>query len=175
MMRTLKLAEHLSDVQIKQRLSQSSGQPEFTRWQILYLIQVAGVSTAELISPLVNLSRHSIYKIVEGYNKSGIQGVKYSARGGRKRFLLSAEQEAELLSHIEQKAASGLIKTAYDIKGMVEAKVGREVSDDYLWDLLKRNGWKKKMPRPHHPKRSLKEQQEFKKNSPSIWLPSNGG
>lgn len=173
-MRTLKLVNHLSDVQLKERLSQTSGKPEFFRWQILYLIQVAGIQSADTISPLVNLSKPSIYKIVEGYNKSGANGIKYTLRGGRRRFLLNAEEEAELLSNIEQKAASGLIKTAYDIRTIVEAKVGKKVSDDYLWDLLKRNGWKKKMPRPHHPKRSIKEQQKFKKNSPNTWLPSNG-
>lgn len=174
-MRTLKLVDHLSDFQLKERLSQSSGKPEFTRWQILYLIQVTGIGSADLICPLVNLTKHSIYKIVEGYNKSGIKGIKYTPKGGRRRFLLNPKEEAELLSKIEQKAANGLIKTAYDIRAIVEEKVGREVSDDYLWDLLKRNGWKKKMPRPHHPKRRLKEQQQFKKNSPNVWLPSNGG
>ena len=173
-MRTLKLVNHLSDVQLKERLSQSAGKPEFSRWQILYLVQIGGIRSADLICPLVNLSRQSIYKIVESYNKSGVKGVKYTPRGGRRRFLLNPQEEAELLSNIEQKAALGLIKTAYDIKAIVEQRIGREVSDDYLWDLLKRNGWKKKMPRPHHPKRSLKEQKQFKKNSPNVWLPSSG-
>lgn len=173
-MRTLKLVGHLSDVQLKERLSDCSGKPEFSRWQILYLVQVAGIQSAELISPLVNLSKPSIYKIVERFNKEGAKGIKYTQRGGRRRFLLSSEEESELLSSIEQKASTGLIKTAYDIKALVEQRVGHQVSDDYLWDLLKRNGWKKKMPRPHHPKRSLQEQQQFKKNSPNVWLPSDG-
>lgn len=151
-----------------------AGKPEFSRWQILYLIQVAGIGSAETIAPLVNLSKQSIYKIVEGYNKAGVQGIKYMQRGGRRRYFLSIEQEAELFVSIEQKAAKGLIKTANDIRAIVEQQVGRKVSDDYLWDLLNRNNWKKKMPRPHHPKRSIEEQQAFKKNSPTVWLPSNG-
>jgi transposase len=60
----------------------------------LYLIQVAGVQSAETIAPLVNLSKASIYKIVERYNKSGVQGIKYAKRGGRRRFLLNVEEEA---------------------------------------------------------------------------------
>lgn len=173
-MRTLKLVNHLSDVQLKEKLSVAAGRPEFTRWQILYLIQVGKIQSADTIAPLVNLSKPSIYKIVEGYNKSGVQSIKYTPRGGRRRSLLNAEQETSLLSAIEQKAAKGLIKTANDIRALVEAKVGKKVSDDYLWDLLNRNGWKKKMPRPHHPKRDLASQQEFKKNSPTAWLPSGG-
>jgi transposase len=169
-MRTLELVNHLSDAQLKERLGAASGRPEFTRWQILYMVQVAGVRSAAVISPMVNLSKSSIYKIVEQYNKSGVGSIKYTLRGGRRRSLLSAEDELSLLSAIEQKAAKGLIKTAQDIRTIVEAKVGRPVSDDYLWDLLNRNGWKKKMPRPHHPKKDAAEQQEFKKNSPTVWI-----
>ena len=173
-MRTLQLVNHLTDTQLKEKLSATAGKLEFSRWQILYLIQVAKLRSATLISPLVNLSKPSIYKIVEQYNRSGVDGIKYTNRGGRRRSLLSLEEEARLLNAIEQKAAKGLIKTANDIRAMVEAKVGKAVSDDYLWDLLNRNGWKKKMPRPHHPKTSVAEQLEFKKNSLTVWLPLNG-
>ena len=173
-MRTLELVKHLTDAQLKQKLAATAGRPEFTRWQILYLVQVGGIYSAETIAPLVNLSKPSIYKIVESYNKSGVQGVKYTPRGGRRRSFLSLAEEAELLNAIEQKAAKGLIKTANDIRAMIESRVGKEVSDDYLWDLLKRNGWKKKMPRPHHPKRNVSAQLEFKKNSPRVWFPSRG-
>jgi transposase len=123
---------------------------------------------------MVNLSKPSVYKIVEHYNKEGSSAIKYSKRGGRRRFLLTHEEETELLDSIKDKAEKGLIKTANDIKTLVEQKVGKPVSDDFIWDLLKRNGWKKKMPRPHHPKRKQSEQQEFKKNSVTVWMPSNG-
>jgi transposase len=173
-MRLLQLVNHLTDAQLKERLSLSIGKPEFSRWQILYMVQVGKIHSAAIITPVVNLSKPSIYKIVEQYNKSGAEGIKYSRRGGRRRSLLNLEDEALLLNAIEQKASKGLIKTANDIRAMVEAKVGKAVSDDFLWDLLNRNGWKKKMPRPHHPKRNTSEQQEFKKNSPTVWVPSNG-
>ena len=173
-MRTLQLTNHLTDAELREKLSASSGKPEFSRWQILYMVQVGKVHSAAVISPLVNLSKPSIYKIVEQYNKSGVAGVKYTPRGGRRRSLLSIPEEEEVFRSIEQKAVKGLIKTANDIRALIESKVGKVVSDDYLWDLLNRNGWKKKMPRPHHPKRSIAQQQEFKKNSPNVWLPLNG-
>ncbi len=137
-------------------------------------MQIAGIHSATVISPLVNLSKSSIFKIVEQYNKTGAASIKYTLRGGRRRSLLSPSDELALLDTIEQKAANGLIKTANDIRVVVEAKVGRAESDHYLWDLLNRNGWKKKMPRPHHPKRNIMEQLEFKKNSPTVWTPSPG-
>lgn len=170
-MRTLQLVSHLSNDELSARLSSTRNTPIFSRWQILYLVQVGNIHSAELISPLVGLSHPSIYKIVEGYNKNGPSGIAYNARGGRRRFLLSVEEEQKLLVQVEQDAARGLIKTAADIRRMVEKKVGKPVSDDFLWDLLNRHGWKKKVPRPHHPKRDHGAQQVFKKNSPKTWMP----
>jgi transposase len=170
-MRTLQLCGHLTNDDLVGRLSSSRNSPTFSRWQILYLIQVGNIHSAELISPLVGLSHPSIYKIVEGYNKNGPSSVAYKPRGGRRRALLSIEEEQEVLLTVEQDAAKGLIKTAADIRKIVERKVGKPVSDDFLWDMFNRNGWKKKIPRPHHPKKNLAAQTEFKKNSPKTWMP----
>jgi transposase len=170
-MRRLHLAGHLSNEELINHLSLSRNTAVFSRWQILYLVQVGHIHSAELISPLVGLSHPSIYKIVEGYNKNGPASIVYHPRGGRHRALLSMAEEQELLVKVEQDAAKGLVKTAADIRKVVENKVGKAVSDDFLWDLLNRNGWKKKMPRPHHPQRDITAQAEFKKNSPRIWMP----
>lgn len=170
-MRSLQLVPHLNNSEIKDQLFQSRGSLTHSRWQIIYLIQVGNMHSAELVAPLVNLSVHSIYKIVERYNRDGLSSISYTPKGGRRRALLSVEEEKELFLSLEDKAARGLIKTANDIRSVVEQKTGKPVSDDYLWDMLQRNGWKKKMPRPHHPKRSLEDQLEFKKNSPKTWSP----
>jgi len=170
-MRSLQVSPHCSNSVVRKNLSDSRDSCSHSRWQIIYLIQVGNLHSAELIAPLVNLSVHSIYKIVEGYNQQGAPALIAKQKGGRRRSLLSVEEEAALFVSLENLALKGLIKTANDIRGVVEKKVGKPVSDDYLWDLLHRNDWKKKMPRPHHPKRSLEQQADFKKNSPKSWLP----
>ena len=170
-MRTLQLKSHLTNEQLIEKLSSCRNTPDFSRWQILYLIQVARQRSADIISPVVGLSKPSIYKIVEAYNKQGPATIKCKLRGGRRNALLSVEDEEQLFTSLEQQASKGLIKTANDIRQLVELKVAKPVSDDFLWDLLHRNGWKKKMPRPHHPKRDVKQQEEFKKNSPKSWAP----
>jgi transposase len=170
-MRSLQVIHHLSNSKVSSNLSDSRGTLSHSRWQIIYLIQVGNIHSAELLAPLVNLSVHSIYKIVESYNQSGASALVYKQKGGRRRCLLSLDQEASLLTSLETLAAKGLIKTANDLRKVVEQKTGKSVSDDYIWDLLHRNGWKKKMPRPHHPKRSIDEQNDFKKNSPKSWRP----
>ena len=170
-MRLLQVADHLTNAVVQTKLSDSRNTSSHSRWQIIYLIQVGNLHSAELIAPLVNLSVHSIYKIVERYNLEGPAALTYKQKGGRRRFLLTTEQETALFISLENLASKGLIKTANDIRKVIEEKVGKVVSDDYLWDLLHRNGWKKKMPRPHHPKRSLEEQADFKKNFPKSWSP----
>ncbi|GAH56412.1 unnamed protein product, partial [marine sediment metagenome] len=74
--------------------------------------------------------------------------------GGRRdeRAYITFEQEKELLEDLKQKALNGQIITVSDIKLVVEKRIGHHVSDDYLWDLLKRHDWQKKAPRPKHPK-----------------------
>jgi transposase len=170
-MRTLQLSSHLTDEQLIVKLTAARGTPDFSRWQILYLIQIAKQRSADIISPVVGLSKPSIYKIVEGYNTHGPSTINVKPRGGRRNALLSVEEEQQLFKSFEQQASKGLIKTANDIRQVIELKVGKPVSDDFLWDLLHRNGWKKKMPRPHHPKREIQQQDEFKKNFPKSWAP----
>jgi len=170
-MRTLQLSDHLTNDQLIEKLSSSRGTSDSTRWQILYLVQVVKQVSADIISPLVGLSKPSIYKIVERYNKEGPLAIKCKLRGGRRNALLSVNEEEQLFINLEEQASKGLIKTANDIRQVVELKVGKAVSDDFLWDLLHRNGWKKKMPRPHHPKRDIKQQGEFKKNFLKSWKP----
>ena len=135
-MRTLQLRDHLTNDQLIEKLSSSGGTSDFTRWQILYLVQLAKQVSADIISPLVGLSKPSIYKIVERYNKQGPLAIKCKLRGGRRNALLSVNEEEQLFINLEEQASKGLIKTANDIRQVVELKVGKAVSDNFLCDLL---------------------------------------
>ena len=64
----LQLSDHLTNAEIQTKLSESTDKATRSRWQIVYLIQVTKINTAALLAPVVNLSVHSIYKIVEKYN-----------------------------------------------------------------------------------------------------------
>jgi transposase len=85
---------------------------------------------------------------------------------------MSFEEEEKMMNDLKIKAKDGKIIVAKHIRKIVEAKVGKAVSDDYIWDLFNRHNWKKKMPRPEHPKRNKEAQEEFKKNSQKCWQPN---
>jgi transposase len=168
-MRTLQLTQEISAIKLKQKMDSAISVSDFKRWQIIYSIKSYEVD-ADYLSDITGYSKANIYSIVQQFNKSSMGDVSAKKRGGRRRSLLSIEQEQELMKSLESKALKGQILSGKDIKKAVEEKVNKRVSDDFVWDLFKRNGWSKHSPRPHHPKKDIGKQEEFKKNSRTIWM-----
>jgi transposase len=61
---------------------------------------------------------------------------------------------------------NGNVIVAKHVCELTEKKLGKSVSEDYIWDLFKRHNWTKKMPRPEHSNKNKEAIEEFKKNSP---------
>ena len=169
-MRTLQLTKEISSDIIKTKMKTATTVSEFKRWQIIYYV-CNYVVDAEFLSDTTGYSKANVYAIVQQFNSSKNSDIALKQRGGRKRELMSIEQEQQLMKSLEGKALKGQILSAKDIRKVVEKQLSRTVSDDYIWDLFKRNGWTKHSPRPHHPKKDIEKQEEFKKNSKTIWLP----
>lgn len=72
-----------------------------------------------------------------------LQGVARKPKGGRRRSLLTMEEEVSIMKELEQKAVQGQIYSAQSVREHVEIKTKCKVSGDYLWDLFNRDGWKK--------------------------------
>jgi transposase len=106
-----------------------------------------------------------VYKVVEQYNKIGANFTDNIKWGGRRlsTSIMSFEEEEKMMNGLKHKAVEGKVLVAKHIKKVIEKKVGKKVSDDYIWDLFKRHNWKKKTPRPEHPKRNKVAQEEFEK------------
>lgn len=174
-MAVLKLKDHLSQVELKHRLATAVDIRAFKQWQVLNAVSSNPGLKSEQIASLLGTTATIVRRYVRLYNKHGSGHLANLQWGGRRqaRSLLSFEQEEELLAAVAEKSLKGEILTAKDIRTEVEQKVNRSVSDDYLWDLFKRHGWKKKAPRPKHPMQGLAAQDEFKKNSQNYWQPAS--
>jgi transposase len=83
------------------------------------------------------------------------------------------EEDQKLMNDLAFSAVKGNILFAKPIRELIQEKLGKPVSEDYIRDLFKRHNWKKKMPRPEHPKKNKQAQEEFKENSPKYWQPIN--
>ena len=165
------LKPHLKVEQIRERLYQSKNGHHASYWQIILTMSLnPGLSSKEYCTYL-GISDSKLHRIVALYNEKGVGFCEDLQWGGRRsrRCLLSFQQESELLDNWTTAALEGEVLVAKQLRAAVEQKVGHPVSDNYLWDLLHRHGWKKKAPRPEHPKAAgAKEGQEaFKKKFPN--------
>jgi transposase len=169
-MRILKLKHQTNPLEIKEKMRTSKTAADYKRWQIIYMVLTYEVD-AGYLSDTTGYSKPAIYSIIKQFNKKSFGDVTTKQKGGRRREYMSIEEEQDFMTALEFKAIKGQILTSSDIRRNVEAKLGRKVSDDYLWDLFKRNGWTKHSPRPSHPKKNEELQEDFKKNSKAIWVP----
>ncbi len=153
-MRILKLENHLSTKEIKQELKAQKEYHKWMYWQIIYSVSLNPGKSAGTIAEILGITNSKIYRTIENYNKNGPDWIKTRKWGGRRKnsSYLSFEEEKELLQTISSKASKGLVLTYLDVKSDVEERIGHNVSDDYIWDLFTRHNWKKKTPRPYHPK-----------------------
>jgi transposase len=173
-MKILQTEPHLTDKELKEKMDAQKDIRTFKDWQIIYCVQINYGKKAEEIASMLGITATKVYKKVQTYNKYGVDWLKDKKWGGRReeRCHLSIEEEKKLLKQLEEKALNGFILTYKQIKKEVEGKVGKEVSDDYIWDLFKRHNWKKKVPRQSHPKSDQEKQGGYKKNSKKTWQPN---
>jgi transposase len=164
------IAEHLTAENLRERMLLSESKEQFQRWQTLYVLKTKVLCPNET-AEIVGVSTGTVHQWVHLYNHSGPEGYALKGRGGRRSAHMTLEQEADLLESLSTDAGKGLIITAWNVQRRVKEKTGRKVSDDFIYDLFKRHGWRKVAPRPQHPKSRKEKQEAFKKNSPRLWMP----
>jgi transposase len=166
-MRPTKLMNHLDEEGLKKQMKASVDRGQFQRWQAIFLTS-KGLSS-EVVAEYVGTTKGTVHQWVYQYNHNGSDGILLQGRGGRRFGLLTLDEERDLLEQVRSKAEQGRILTAYAVRDHIEEKTGKAVSEDYLYDILHRHGWRKVMPRPQHPKADKEKQENFKKNSRSWW------
>jgi transposase len=190
-MKILQTKPHFSDEELQTILYSQTKIRAFKDWQIIYCVQTNYGQQSETIAKMLGATKSKVLYVIQMYNKYGKNWRTHDKWGGRRqgRCHLSLEDEKNLMQSLENEALSGKFLTFRRIKQFVENKVGKEVSEDYIWDLFSRHGWSKKMPRPYHgsasltnrPKADKASQEEYKKpvlseaevNSKKIWSPSH--
>ena len=169
-MRKIKIKEHLSVDEVREKMLSAKDKSDFRHWQAIYLI-LSKEYTAPQTADVVGVETHSIHQWIYYYNKFGPEALMSKPKGGRRTALMSLEEEKSFLNKVVEEAKQGDHITVKKIKMRVEELLGRKVSKDFSYDLLHRHGWKKIVPRPKHPKSNLQKQGDFKKNSPNCWRP----
>jgi transposase len=87
-----------------------------------------------------------------------------SGNRGRPR-IMSPEDEKAILEAFEAIAKKGSVMVASEIRAAIEKKVGHKIHKATLYRILKRNKWRKVVPRPKHPKQNKDAIVAFKKRA----------
>ena len=123
------------------------------------------------IGAILNVHPMSVNQMCRRYREQGLG--EYARKKHESHYrLLSKEQESEVLEQF--KGQEGKQITAKEIKAALDEACGRETGHMYVYNVLKRHGWKKKIPRSRHPKAADEEACEAsKKLKPPYWTPKS--
>lgn len=116
------------------------------------------------IAERLETSSNMISYWVRLYVKEGLTGLLPKKQNGNRRNLTFQEEE-KLLSQFYEKAKLGQIVEISEIKKAYADKIGFETkSHGHIYEMLKRHGWRKVMPRSRHPKKASEEAIKASKN-----------
>jgi transposase len=128
------------------------------------LIPALTGASLETTAEIVGLSRDRVCVLRRQFRASDGQGLDaQEKRGGRRRELMSAEEEVSFLAPWSKKAEGGGVLVVPPIHAALEQAVGHKVPKSTVYRMLARHGWRKLAPDTHHPKVDVEAQGLFKK------------
>ncbi len=121
------------------------------------------------IGEILSVHPMSVNQMCKRYREQGIEEYARNKYTSHWR-LLSEEEEAEILDQF--RGQEGKQVTAREIKAALDKACGKDTGRAYVYRVLERNGWSKKMPRSKHPKAANEVACEAsKKLKPACWTP----
>ena len=165
MRQPVRVVEWVSEPELLEWVRESDS-ADLCRKRLVVWLAHFGKWPASGIAEMAGVSVQSVWNWVGQYNREGPSGLRQQARGGRRWSFLSMEQEKQVLLSLEERAARGDVLTAKQVLPLVREAAGRDVSLAYVYSLLRRHGWRKLGPRPHHVKGDPEAREGFKKNRP---------
>ena len=139
--------------------------------QAVLLPALAGTSL-ERTAALLGVGRASVHRLQQQFRQS-LQSPARPRKtwGGRRRALLSWEEEAAFLAPWAEQARHAGVLVVSPLRAALAERLGRKIAPSLMYRLLARHGWRKVAPDTRHPKSDPAAQAEWKKNSPKSWQP----
>jgi transposase len=138
---------------------------EFQRIQCIWLRASLNLNSHQ-VAVAIAWHPNSVKKLQAQYLRQGEAVLRPSKSGGRYRQNMTLEEEGIFLAPFLEKAQTGGVIVATEIKVAYEIKAGRKVPKSTIYRMLARHGWRKISPRSRHPKKNVSLEDEFKKNFP---------
>jgi transposase len=136
------------------------------------LLPAMASATLEQTAAILGVGRATVPRLQQRFRASVQPRAPRPRWGGRRKALLSIEEEAEFLAPWAEQAKSAGVLVLSPIRAALAQRLGRPVAASVVWRLLARHGWRKLAPDTRHPKSDPVAQEAWKKNSPRHWQPS---
>jgi transposase len=147
-------------------LEQAPTKAEYQRVQAVWLRAALGLGAPQIAQAL-GWQAQSVRQVHSEYFRHGEAVLHDKPKGGRHHENLTRQQEQELLAPFLAQAQAGGVLVVAPVQAAYEQAVGRPVHASVVYRALHRQGWRKVMPRPKHPKASEEVREAFKKSCPS--------
>ena len=137
--------------------------------QAILLPALSG-STLEQTAALLGVGRSTVPRLQARFRSSMASGGGPARHwGGRRRALMSVEQERRFLAPWVEQASRGEMLVVSPVRAALAQALGRRVSASVVYRLLARHGWRKVAPDTRHPKSDPQVQEAWKTNSRTRW------
>jgi len=137
---------------------------EFQRFLCVWLRVEQGLSTKE-IARVLGWNVNTIRITQRDFIARGPEAFVEEKRGGRRRQLMTIEEEKHFLAAFKERADSAAMLVVNEIKLALEKRLGRVVHKTTVYRMLRRHEWRKVVPRPKHPKQNKEAVDAFKKRA----------
>lgn len=136
------------------------------------LLPALAHTTLEQTAALLGVGRASVPRLQHRF-RQGLEpsGSSRPPWGGRRRALMTVEEEKAFLAPWAEQARSAGVLVVSPLRAALAEKLGRKVAPSVVYRLLTRHGWRKVAPDTRHPKSGPVAQAEWKKNSRKRWQP----
>ena len=118
-------------------------------------LRASGKSSDE-VAKAVGFHPAYISQLTAKYQKGGIEAISGNHYGGNRKNM-TRQEEAALLEPFRERAEKGQIVEISEIKAVYEQAVGHTIGGGQIYLVLRRNNWRKVMPRSRHPKKASEE------------------
>jgi transposase len=131
-------------------------------------------ATLEQVASILGVSRATVPRMQKTFRTQFGAATPAPPQnwGGRRRQLMSLEEEKAFLQPWLEQAASGGMVVVSPIRAALAQHLKKPVAASVVYKLLARHGWRKVAPDTRHPKSDPKVQEDWKKNSRKSWQPS---
>jgi len=153
-------------------LTRATGVRELRAAQAILLPALAH-TTLEQTAALLGVGRASVHRLQRSFREDAEPAsAGRKSWGGRRRALLTAEEERAFLEPWAQQARQAGVLVIWPLRAALAERLGRKkVAASVVYRLLARHGWRKVAPDTRHPKSDSVAQQEWKKNFRKRWQP----